>query len=188
MQETYTPYSKPNNNPIHIHKHSNHPQNTLRDLPKSISKRISDTSSNEEIFDNHIQQALENSGFNDNLVSRQSQDSNSHIHRNIKTNIGKIFFKLLRKHFSKTNKLYKIFYKNTVKTSYSCARNMGSIISADNKSLLTPNNSSFRCNCRNKNNCPLEGNCLTQKVIYQADVSGGGGEEWGVLVLPQTAE
>ena len=52
---------------------------------------------------------------------------------------------------------------------------MGSIISADNKSLLTPNNSSFRCNCRNKNNCPLEGNCLTQKVIYQADVSGGGG-------------
>ena len=81
MQETYTPYRKPNNDPIHIQKHSNHLKNTLRDLPKSISKRISDTSSNEEIFDNHIQQALENSGFNDNLIYRQSQDSNSHIHR-----------------------------------------------------------------------------------------------------------
>ena len=49
-QERYTPYRKPNNDPIYIHKHSNHPQNILRDLPKSISKRISDTSSNEEIF------------------------------------------------------------------------------------------------------------------------------------------
>ena len=102
---------------------------------------------------------------------------------NIKPNVGKIFFKLLRKHFPKTNKLYKIFYKNTVKISCSCARNMGSIISGHNKSLLTPNNSSFRCNCRNKSNCPLEGNCLTQKVIYQADVRGV-----GALVLPQTAE
>ena len=64
MQETYTPYRKHNNDPIHIQKHSNHLKNTFRDLPKSISKRISDTSSNEEIFDNHIQQALENSGFN----------------------------------------------------------------------------------------------------------------------------
>ena len=53
-QETYTPYRKPNNELIYIHKHSNHPQNILRDLPKSISKRISDTSSNEEIFNNHI--------------------------------------------------------------------------------------------------------------------------------------
>ena len=49
MQETYTPYRKPNNDPIHI---QNHLKNTHRDLPKSINKRISDTSSNEEIFDN----------------------------------------------------------------------------------------------------------------------------------------
>ena len=81
-----------------------------------------------------------------------------------------MFFKSLRKHFPKTNKLYKIFNKNIVKTSYSCAKDIGSIISAHNKSLLTPNNSSFRCNCRNKSNWPLEENCLTPKVIYQADV------------------
>ena len=62
-QETYTPNRKPNNDPIYIHKHSNHPQNILRDLPKSISEIISDTSSNEEIFSNHIpicEQALKN--------------------------------------------------------------------------------------------------------------------------------
>ena len=36
-QETYTPNRKPNNDPICIHKYSNYPQNTLRDLSKSIS-------------------------------------------------------------------------------------------------------------------------------------------------------
>ena len=74
-QETYTPSRKPNNDPIYIHKHSNHPQNIFRDLPKSISKRTSDTSSNEEILNNHIsiyQQVLKISGFN-NLIYRQSQ-------------------------------------------------------------------------------------------------------------------
>ena len=33
----------------------------------------------------------------------------------VKTNIGKTFFKLLRKDFHKTSKLYKVFNKNTVK-------------------------------------------------------------------------
>ena len=181
-QETYTPYRKPNNDPIYIHKHSSHPQNILRDLPKFISKRISATLSNEEIFNSHIpinQQALKNSGFNNNLIYRQSQNSKLHIqgkwkmHKqkiiwfnppfltNVKMNIGKIFFKLLCKHFLKTNKLYKIFNKNTVKISYSCMRTMGSIISAHSQRLLTPNNSSFGNNCGNKSNCPLEEKCLT---------------------------
>ena len=38
---------------------------------------------------------------------------------NIKTNIGKTFLNLMKKHFPKTNKLHKIFNKNTVKISYS---------------------------------------------------------------------
>ena len=76
-QKTFTPCRKPSNDPIYIHKHSYHPQNILRDLPKSISKRISDTSSNEKIFNNHIpicEQALKNSCFNNNnLTDRQPQ-------------------------------------------------------------------------------------------------------------------
>ena len=40
---------------------------------------------------------------------------------------------------------------------------MGFIISAHNQRLLTPNNTSFECNCRNKSNYP--------KIIYQADVT-----------------
>ena len=45
----------------------------------------------------------------------------------MKTNIGKVFFKLLHKHFLKTHKFHKIFSKNTVKLSYSRMRNMASI-------------------------------------------------------------
>ena len=139
---------------------------------------------------------MKNSGFNDNLIYRQPQHSNSHTQEtqkkckrkiiwfnppfstNVKTNIGKIFFKLLHEHFPKMNKLYKIFNKSTVKISYRCMRNMGSIISAHNQRLLTPNISFFECNWRNKSNCPLEGKCLTPKVIYQADVTNDLDDEY----------
>ena len=75
-QETYTPKRKPNINLTYIHKHSDHPQNILRDLPKSISKRISDRDISEDIFNNHIpiyQLALKSSDFSDNRIYRQSQ-------------------------------------------------------------------------------------------------------------------
>ena len=27
------------------------------------------------------------------------------------------------------------------------------------------------CNCRNKNNCPLDGKCLTPNIIYEAQIT-----------------
>ena len=53
---------------------------------------------------------------------------------NVKTNIGKEFFKLLNKHFPLNNELNKLFNKNTVKLSYSCTKNMDAIITAHNNS------------------------------------------------------
>ena len=47
---TYEPYRKPDNHPVDINKNSNHPKTILRELPISISKRLSDLSSNKEIF------------------------------------------------------------------------------------------------------------------------------------------
>ena len=82
LNKEHTSYRKPDNDPIYIRKHSNHPQNIFRDLPKSISKKVTDTSSNEETFNNHIpiyQEALKNSAFNNYPFYRQSQHSNSHI-------------------------------------------------------------------------------------------------------------
>ena len=56
--------------------------------------------------------------------------------------------------------------------------NMGSIISAHNQRLFRSANSFFGCNCRNKSNCPLEEKYLTPKVIYQADVTNDGDNEY----------
>ena len=44
------PYRKPNDRPMYIHKQSNNPPNIMKNLPASISRRISDISYDEEIF------------------------------------------------------------------------------------------------------------------------------------------
>ena len=78
---------------------------------------------------------------------------------------------MLKKHFPKANPLSKKFNKNTIKISYSCTRNMKSIISSHNKQILTPKNKQIGCNCRVKNSCPLDNKCLTSLLIYQVDVT-----------------
>ena len=50
MKNTFKPYWKPNDEPLYIKKHSNHAQTVLCQLPKSISKRILEISSNEELI------------------------------------------------------------------------------------------------------------------------------------------
>ena len=68
---TYKPYRKPDNTPVYINKKSNHPPVVLKQLPKSIAKRISDISFDENIFCNSIpiySEALKKSGFNDKLT------------------------------------------------------------------------------------------------------------------------
>ena len=61
----YKPYRKPNNKPIYINKQSNNSQNVLKQLPKSITKRILNISTSKDIFDKSIliyQNALYDSG------------------------------------------------------------------------------------------------------------------------------
>ena len=54
--------------------------------------------------------------------------------------------------------------------------NVGSLISSHNKKTLSksseePNPTLRTCNCRDKNLCPLNGVCLTQALIYEAQVT-----------------
>ena len=93
--------------------------------------------------------------------------------KNVKTNIGKTFLQLLSKHFPKEHQMNKICNKNTVKISYSCMNNISSILSTHNKNILKPIQTSFGCNCRNKDNSPLDGECLTPNIIYRADITAG---------------
>ena len=64
--ETYKPYMKPNDFPLYVDTQSNHPPNILRNIPKSVNRRLCSISSNEEVFNSAIppyQQALKNSGY-----------------------------------------------------------------------------------------------------------------------------
>ena len=82
------------------------------------------------------------------------------------------FLNLIKKHFPPNHNLHSVFNKNNVKVSYSCMPNMGSIIKNHNKKILNNNSTSQnRCNCRKKDQCPLDNNCLITSVIYKANVT-----------------
>ena len=91
---------------------------------------------------------------------------------NVETNIGKTFLKLIDKHFPKTNKFHKIFNRNNVKVSYSCLPNFANIIKSHNNRILSEEKTQDqpKCNCRQKDTCPLEGNCLDKELIYQCNL------------------
>ena len=90
------------------------------------------------------------------------------------TNVAKTFLKLLNKHFGKTHKYHKIFNRNKVKISYSCMNSMSKIINAHNSKIANreyTENHQILCNCRNRNDCPLDGKCLSSKIVYSAEVT-----------------
>ena len=75
LNGTFKPYRKPNNNPIYFHKDSNQPPQVLKELPKTIDKRISTISSSTEIFESskiEYENALKISGSKDRLVHENS--------------------------------------------------------------------------------------------------------------------
>ena len=46
----HRPYRKPDNEPLYVNANSNPPPNVLKQTPKGIAKRLSEISSNEEVF------------------------------------------------------------------------------------------------------------------------------------------
>ena len=48
--KTHQPYRKSDSHPVYINKNSNHPKTIWRELPRSVSKRLSNLSSIKEIF------------------------------------------------------------------------------------------------------------------------------------------
>ena len=94
----------------------------------------------------------------------------------VSTNIGREFLKLLDKHFPPNHRLRKICNRSTIKISYCCMPNMEAIISRHNKRLTNHNvteqqPTATTCNCRQKNDSPLNGRCLERSLVYSASVS-----------------
>ena len=160
---------------LYINIQSNHPPNIIADIPKAISKCLTNISCNKNVSDRNVgiyQAALKNSGFDGKITynNQSEQASNVNIEEanqarkrkraiiwynppysmNVKTNIGKTFFKLLQKHFPPTHPMYTIFNKKKIKLSYNFFPNMGSIISSQIKHILNSYNTEYRCNCNNR--------------------------------------
>ena len=191
---TYKPYTKPNANLLYVHKESNHPPLITENIPAGINRRLSSLSSDKESFDMAAppyQKALDESGYAHTLQylpqaenRKRKNRPRNHIlwynppySKSVSTNIGKRFLRLVERCFPKDNHLRKMFNKNTVKVSYSCMSSVKKIIDTQNKRKLkasqqkpTENTKPKQCNCRNKESCPMKGNCLQSAIIYQAIV------------------
>ena len=79
--------------------------------------------------------------------------------------IRKTYVKLLENH-----PVYTIFNKNKINISYSCFPNMGTITSSHNKHILNSNSTEYWCSCNNRDECPFENKCLTNRIVYRADL------------------
>ena len=93
---------------------------------------------------------------------------------NVKTNVGKRFLQLLEKHFPKEHPLHKLFNRNNVKVSYSCMPNFKQTVQRHNLKVTSNKTPDQACNCTQKDNCPVNGDCMKKSVVYQADVTSKG--------------
>ena len=83
---TYEPYKKDNNTLIYIHTSSNHPPSITKQIPKSISPRQSNNSSNIDILKKykHIyDEVLKSSGYKQELKFTPTKVNSKHRSRNI---------------------------------------------------------------------------------------------------------
>ena len=123
------------------------PPHILKNIPININKRLSNLSSSEEMFNSvsqTYQQALDKSGHKFNLKYSPQAFQQNHqgrrknrprnivyynppFSKDLDTNIGQKFFKLMEKHFPQNHVLKPIINKNCVKLSYSCLPNLSKI-------------------------------------------------------------
>jgi len=155
-----------------------------------INRRLSDISCNKEEFDKAkgvYGTALNDSGYDHQLEFTDTNDTLPRANRkrsrkiiwfnppyssNVTTNIGKSFLRLIDKHFPRGHQFHKLFNRNTIKLSYSCLPNVGSILaSTRHQAQVETAIKTKMCNCRKPEMCPLKGQCLKAAVIYEATVA-----------------
>ena len=158
----------------------------------SIEARLSALSSSKSKFDEvkgHYQEVLTKNGYKHTLKyspPAQAKNKNNRkrnviwfnppYSKTVETNIGKKFLALVTKHFPRGSKFYKIFNRSTLKVSYGCMANVGTVINSHNRKILgeTKPLEKDGCNCERgayRGNCPVNGECLTKNVLYRATVT-----------------
>ena len=165
---THQPYIKPNNQPVYINTQSNHPPHIIKRIPSMISDRISNISSSKNVFERAAplyNDALRASGFTETLkFNKKASKTNKSRSRNIiwfnppysinvRTNVARKFLQIVSKNFPRRHRLHKLFNSNNLKVSYSCLKNISSIISSHNNKILNgiDEKPQKTCNCQKKN-------------------------------------
>ena len=114
---TVSPFRKRNQDLRYVNKGSNHPIQVFKHVPKGIEHRLSNNSSNREIFERtkqEYEEALKNDGYRVNLEYKNRDRIGTHGRRNrprkilwfnppynmeVVNNLGKEFFKILKRNF-----------------------------------------------------------------------------------------
>ena len=189
---SFKPYSKDNDKPSYVHSLSNHPPGIIKNIPISINRRLSKISSTKELFDAAVkdfQDELDSRGYHHKLEfeeniqtcntkrnrSRKISWFNPPFSRNVKTNVGAKFLRMIAKNFPPNHPLHKILNKNTIKVSYRCMPNLKTYIDKHNTEVLQKDDQDqreARCNCQvnRRASCPIPGRCTTPSVVYRATV------------------
>ena len=192
----HRPYTKPNNTLLYIDTKSNHPKCVTKNTAPAVQKRLSELSSNEDIFNQAAppyQAALDNAGHKHTLKyeetstpqkrtnnRRQKTYFNPPFAMNVKTNVGADFLKCIDSCFPEGHPLRRILNRHTLKISYRTMPNMAQIISRHNSKTVRQQQPLAAaevktCSCpkavRDSQACPLGGQCLKENTIYQATVT-----------------
>ena len=146
----YKPYKKRNDQLLYVTTSSDHPLQVIKQLPNCINRKLIENSSNKDVSDaskNEYEEALLKSGYKSNLEFQKeisSEKKNRRRRRNIiwfnppfsqtvKTNVARLFLRLLYKNFPRSHILRKLFNRNTIKVSHSCMENVAHRIKKHNQ-------------------------------------------------------
>ena len=81
----FKPYSKPNDQHLYVNTKSNHPPNIPKNIPEAVNERLSNISSNEEVFKKaakDYQGPLNEAGYKYELSFKPTNNNNQKKHRN----------------------------------------------------------------------------------------------------------
>ena len=110
--------------------------------------------------------------------------------KSVSTNVGKYFLNLVDKHFPANHKFRKLFNRNNLKISYSCMRNIKSVVNVHNKSVMKEQSqtNTRTCSCPRNTTCPLNGECLSTNTLYAGTITSNipnyGEKEYAGLSAP----
>ena len=151
-KSTVSPFRKNNQYPCYINVGSNHPRQIFKYIPNGIMFRLYTNFFNINIFTQNKAQLwanVKNNGYKAKLVHKITDETSDVRNRRknrtrkilwftlqynmaVAYKLGKEFFILLKKNFPRSSNLCRIFYRNTVKLSYSCMPNVANLINENN--------------------------------------------------------